>query len=187
MHWGYSTKLLQQSLNCSRSKKIALSRNFHELSLGLGSCPLTRNLILWISWITWKDTSRRWKGLSNLSDVRLELVHQPGYSEKARGLLQAGLSGGDTEIFLLRDTACHLLQLLQIPFLPYSLATFLITVHSLTCSASQSERKREVKDDKIVKDYIIKGRTQAIKQVATVKPPDPSWIKTLLREVKSSD
>lgn len=62
-------------------------------------------------------------------------------------------------------------------------------MHSVSYSAFQSEKKRggEVNDDKIVKDYIIKGRTQTIKQVATVKPPNPSWIKTLPREVKSSD
>lgn len=36
------------------------------------------------------------------------------------------------------------------------------------------------------KGYIIKGRTQTIKQVATVKPPNPKWRKTPPREARSS-
>lgn len=36
------------------------------------------------------------------------------------------------------------------------------------------------------RDYIIKGRTQAVKQVSTTKPQTPNRLKTLPSKAKSS-
>ena len=51
---------------------------------------------------------------------------------------------------------------------------------------SEKKEKGEVNMTEQFKDCTIKGRTQTIKQVATVKPPNPKWMKTPPREAKCS-